>query len=94
MDKTSQHRCVLDAECRLIFCGVLQVVAIKKFLETEDDPSVKKIALREIRMLKRLRHEHLINLLEVTVSELNPAIVSTWYKDVQNKIDLLCGSAV
>jgi hypothetical protein len=43
----------------------MQVVAIKKFLETEDDPSVKKIALREIRMLKRLRHEHLINLLEV-----------------------------
>ncbi len=44
-----------------------QVVAIKKFLETEDDPSVKKIALREIRMLKRLRHEHLINLLEVII---------------------------
>ena len=43
----------------------LQVVAIKKFLETEDDPGVKKIALREVRMLKRLRHEHLINLIEV-----------------------------
>jgi len=42
-----------------------QVVAIKKFLETEDDPGVKKIALREVRMLKRLRHEHLINLIEV-----------------------------
>ena len=44
---------------------MIQIVAIKKFLETEDDPSVKKIALREIRMLKRLRHENLINLLEV-----------------------------
>ena len=43
----------------------LQLVAIKKFLETEDDPAVKKIALREVRMLKRLRHEHLINLIEV-----------------------------
>jgi len=42
-----------------------QLVAIKKFLETEDDPAVKKIALREVRMLKRLRHEHLINLIEV-----------------------------
>jgi len=42
-----------------------QIVAIKKFLETEDDPGVKKIALREVRMLKRLRHEHLINLIEV-----------------------------
>nr|XP_060479115.1 cyclin-dependent kinase-like 4 [Panthera onca] len=29
-----------------------QVVAIKKFVESEDDPVVKKIALREIRMLK------------------------------------------
>lgn len=29
-----------------------QVVAIKKFVESEEDPVVKKIALREIRMLK------------------------------------------
>lgn len=29
-----------------------QYVAIKKFLETEDDPTVQKMALREIRMLK------------------------------------------
>lgn len=29
-----------------------QLVAIKKFLETEDDKMVKKIALREVRMLK------------------------------------------
>ena len=28
-----------------------QLVAIKKFLETENDKMVKKIALREIRML-------------------------------------------
>ena len=47
-----------------ILCN-FKVVAIKKFLETEDDPGVKKIALREVRMLKRLRHEHLINLIEV-----------------------------
>lgn len=31
-----------------------QIVAIKRFLETEDDPVIKKIALREIRMLKVL----------------------------------------
>eukprot|EP00093_Oithona_nana_P007854 07854.XXX_174757_178252_1 [CDS] Oithona nana genome sequencing. len=42
-----------------------QMVAIKKFLETDEDPTVKKIAMREIRMLKRLRHENLINLIEV-----------------------------
>lgn len=29
-----------------------QIVAIKKFVESEDDPVVKKIALREIRVLK------------------------------------------
>ena len=29
-----------------------QIVAIKRFLESEDDPVIKKIALREIRMLK------------------------------------------
>lgn len=29
-----------------------QLVAIKKFLESEDDKMVKKIALREVRMLK------------------------------------------
>lgn len=29
-----------------------QIVAIKKFLESEDDPVIKKIALREILMLK------------------------------------------
>ena len=31
-----------------------QLVAIKKYVETEDDPLIKKIALREIRMLKVL----------------------------------------
>lgn len=29
-----------------------QIVAIKKFVESEDDPLIRKIALREIRMLK------------------------------------------
>lgn len=29
-----------------------QLVAIKRFLETEDDPVTKKIALREMGMLK------------------------------------------
>ncbi|XP_077468348.1 cyclin-dependent kinase-like 1 isoform X3 [Stigmatopora argus] len=42
-----------------------QIVAIKKFVESEDDPMIKKIALREIRMLKQLKHVNLVNLLEV-----------------------------
>jgi len=29
-----------------------EIVAIKKFVESEDDPLIRKIALREIRMLK------------------------------------------
>uniref|UniRef100_A0A8C5IXR4 cyclin-dependent kinase n=1 Tax=Junco hyemalis TaxID=40217 RepID=A0A8C5IXR4_JUNHY len=42
-----------------------QIVAIKKFLESEEDPVIRKIALREIRMLKRLKHPNLVRLLEV-----------------------------
>ncbi|GMT10718.1 hypothetical protein PFISCL1PPCAC_2015 [Pristionchus fissidentatus] len=42
-----------------------QIVAIKKFFETEDDPQIKKIALREIRMLKQLKHPNLVCLIEV-----------------------------
>ncbi|CAI4225133.1 unnamed protein product [Auanema sp. JU1783] len=41
------------------------IVAIKKFVETEDDPAIKKIALREIRMLKQLKHPNLVSLIEV-----------------------------
>ena len=37
-------------KCRNKETGVL--VAIKKFVESEDDPMIKKIAMREIRMLK------------------------------------------
>ncbi|GJQ78377.1 hypothetical protein Trydic_g22203 [Trypoxylus dichotomus] len=42
-----------------------EVVAIKKFAESEDDPVIRKIALREIRLLKNLKHPNLVNLLEV-----------------------------
>jgi len=42
-----------------------QMVAIKKFLESEEDAQVKKIAMREIRLLKQLHHDNLVNLVEV-----------------------------
>ncbi|XP_015925431.1 cyclin-dependent kinase-like 4 isoform X2 [Parasteatoda tepidariorum] len=42
-----------------------QIVAVKKYVESEDDPLIKKIALREIRMLKQLKHPNLVNLIEV-----------------------------
>lgn len=35
-----------------------QIVAIKKFVESEDDPVIKRIALREIRMLKVTEQHH------------------------------------
>ncbi|CAG9863133.1 unnamed protein product [Phyllotreta striolata] len=41
------------------------VVAIKKFLETEEDATIRKMAFREIRMLKRLKHENLVPMIEV-----------------------------
>ncbi|XP_029176274.1 cyclin-dependent kinase-like 1 [Nylanderia fulva] len=42
-----------------------QIVAIKKFLATEEDVQVRKMAFREIRMLKKLRHENLVSMIEV-----------------------------
>ncbi|XP_034532002.1 LOW QUALITY PROTEIN: serine/threonine-protein kinase MAK-like [Notolabrus celidotus] len=42
-----------------------RLVAIKKFQDSDDDKTVKKIALREIKLLKQLRHDNLVNLLEV-----------------------------
>ncbi|NXM67361.1 CDKL2 protein, partial [Serilophus lunatus] len=42
-----------------------QIVAVKKFLESEEDEAVRKIAGREVKLLKQLRHENLVNLLEV-----------------------------
>ena len=33
--------------------------------ETEDDPMIKKIAMREVKMLKHLKHPNLVNLIEV-----------------------------
>ena len=50
-------------KCRNRVSGT--VVAIKKFVESEDDPLIRKIAMREIRMLKQLKHPNLVNLLEV-----------------------------
>ncbi|RLN65452.1 hypothetical protein BBJ29_001155, partial [Phytophthora kernoviae] len=42
-----------------------QIVAIKKFKESDDDEQVKKTALREIKILKQLKHENIVSLLEV-----------------------------
>ena len=41
-------------KCRNKEIGAM--VAIKKFVESEDDPLIKKIAMREIRMLKVSQH--------------------------------------
>ncbi|XP_071600144.1 cyclin-dependent kinase-like 2 [Heliangelus exortis] len=42
-----------------------KIVAVKKFLESDEDAVVRKIAVREIKLLKQLRHENLVSLLEV-----------------------------
>jgi cyclin-dependent kinase-like len=41
------------------------VVAIKKFKESDEDEQVRKTSLREVRVLKQLRHDNIIALLEV-----------------------------
>lgn len=42
-----------------------QIVAIKKFKESDEDEQVRKTALREVRVLKALRHENVVSLIEV-----------------------------
>ncbi|XP_017798542.1 PREDICTED: cyclin-dependent kinase-like 4 [Habropoda laboriosa] len=42
-----------------------QLVAVKRFLETEEDCEVRRMAFREIRMLKKLHHQNLVNMTEV-----------------------------
>ncbi|KAJ0397618.1 hypothetical protein P43SY_003502 [Pythium insidiosum] len=50
-------------KCRHKVTG--QIVAIKKFKESDEDEQVKKTALREIKILKQLKHENIVSLLEV-----------------------------
>ena len=38
---------------------------IKKFKESDEDEQVRKTALREVRILKQLKHENIVNLIEV-----------------------------
>ena len=40
------------------------IVAIKKFKEAEDDEALKKTTLREVRLLRLLRHGNIVSLLE------------------------------
>jgi serine/threonine protein kinase len=40
------------------------IVAIKKFKETDDDEAFKKTTLREVRILRMLRHRNIVTLIE------------------------------
>ncbi|DBA95249.1 TPA: hypothetical protein ACH3X3_013144 [Trebouxia sp. C0006] len=40
------------------------VVAVKKFKESDDDEVVRKTTLREVKMLRSLRHDNIVTLLE------------------------------
>jgi cyclin-dependent kinase-like len=40
------------------------VVAIKKFKESDDDDIVKKTTLREVKMLRSLKQENIVSLIE------------------------------
>ncbi|KAM6970036.1 cyclin-dependent kinase-like 4 [Aplochiton taeniatus] len=41
------------------------IVAIKKFNDKDEEKSMKKIIMREIRLLRQFRHENLVNMIEV-----------------------------
>ena len=49
-------------KCRVKATG--NIVAIKKFKESEEDESVRKTILREVKLLRMLRHENVIQLTE------------------------------
>lgn len=40
-------------------------MAIKRYAENDSDPVIRKIAMREVRMLRQLKHPNLIYLIEV-----------------------------
>ena len=40
------------------------LVAIKKFKESDDDDIVKKTTLREVKMLRNLKQENIVTLIE------------------------------
>ena len=64
-------------KCRARDSGSL--VAIKKFTESEDDPLIKKIALREIRMLK-VSNKMLLEVFRYKIDELDipPYQIEIW----------------
>ena len=41
-----------------------EIVAIKKFKESEDDEIVKKTTLREVKMLRTLKQDNIVTLIE------------------------------
>lgn len=41
-----------------------EIVAIKKFKEGENDESVRKITIREVKILRMLKHENIVQLKE------------------------------
>ncbi|KAL3307378.1 Cyclin-dependent kinase-like 1 [Cichlidogyrus casuarinus] len=63
LDKIGEGAYGVVIRCRDLETG--SVVAIKRFVGSEFDPTIRKIALREIRTLRRLHHPNLINLLGV-----------------------------
>lgn len=42
-----------------------QLVAIKKFKDSDADPQVRKTAMREVQLLKRLKHDNIVSLIDV-----------------------------
>ncbi|KAG5899144.1 hypothetical protein JTB14_027337 [Gonioctena quinquepunctata] len=78
-----------------------EIVAIKKFAESEDDPLIRKIALREIRLLKNLKHPNLVNLIEVFRRKRHAPIAVAYchqhgcvHRDIKPENILLTGSGV
>ena len=49
---------------KAILLSTQQIVAIKQFKESMENQQIHKTALREIRVLKRLKHSNIVNLID------------------------------
>jgi len=56
----SKKQAKLVSYCSVDFCAV----AIKKFKESDDDEIVKKTTLREVKMLRILKQENIVRLID------------------------------
>ena len=60
----SLDNCISNIIADVACLSPLSSVAIKKFKESDDDEIVKKTTMREVKMLRQLKQDNIVNLHE------------------------------